>query len=62
MDMYVGEVNSTVRTEDAGSAASPAMIEDIVREVLERLSAERAREERAEADRVLRPGVCGDED
>jgi len=61
MDVHVGEMNSTVRVADSQALLSPQVLEQIVRAVLARVRDEKARGERADEERRMRPGVSARE-
>jgi hypothetical protein len=61
MEFHIGEMNSTVQVGDA-AGLTPETFDRIVRAVLARVRDELAHEERAGAERRLRPSksVAGD--
>jgi hypothetical protein len=61
MDVHIGEMNNTVRATDSQTWLNSQLLDRIARAVAEWLQAEQKRQETAEADRRLRPGVFGDE-
>jgi hypothetical protein len=61
MDMYIGEMTSTLRATDSLALLSPELLEQIVRAVLRRLREEQAHERQVADDRQLRSGVSGAE-
>ena len=56
-DMRIKSVNATFRMTDSNALLSGPVLDLIVQAVMERMQAEKASQQRAEADRRLRAGV-----
>ncbi|MBN1439679.1 MAG: hypothetical protein JW929_09740 [Anaerolineales bacterium] len=57
-DAYIGSVQSTVRTVDGAGVLSPAVMEQIVRAVLESVEERMDRRRRIDSERRVTPGVA----
>ncbi len=56
-EMHINSVNTTFRITDSNALLSQPVLDQIVRAVMERMQAEKASQQRADADRRLRSGV-----